>query len=321
MTAEASGTPGRQQHALRGILYLCGGVFAFSLHDIAVKWVSGTYPLAEVMFIRSLTALPLMLLLVHYDAGVGALFRGRVGFVFARALILLVAYLLYYMAFAALPFTDAVALYSSVPLIIAALAGPLLGERVGLWRWLAVIIGFAGVIIMLRPGSGVFDPAGVLILICALLYSLGMIMARHMGENVPGSVMAFSTTFIFLIAAAVLWLIFSLVPAGHWTHPSITFLARAWTMPTLRDLFIMMSCGITAAAGVTGLTFAYRETEANLVASFEYTGLVWAALWGFIIWHEIPKFSTLAGAVLIVGAGLVAMAAGHPRWSRRQQPV
>jgi drug/metabolite transporter (DMT)-like permease len=75
----------------------------------------------------------------------------------------------------------------------------------------------------------------------------------------------------------------------------------------------MSSCGITAAAGVTGLTFAYRETEANLVASFEYTALIWAAFWGYMVWSEIPKVSSLAGAALIVGAGFLAAAAGRLR--------
>jgi drug/metabolite transporter (DMT)-like permease len=73
----------------------------------------------------------------------------------------------------------------------------------------------------------------------------------------------------------------------------------------------MMSCGVTAAAGVTGLTLAYREAEANLVASFEYTALIWAAIWGYLVWHEIPGGATILGAALIVGAGLAAMTAGR----------
>jgi drug/metabolite transporter (DMT)-like permease len=84
-------------------------------------------------------------------------------------------------------------------------------------------------------------------------------------------------------------------------------------MPTPNDLLLMISCGVTAAAGVTGLTFAYREAEANLVASFEYTALVWAAILGFLIWNEVPKLTTVTGAALIVGAGLLALAAGRMR--------
>jgi drug/metabolite transporter (DMT)-like permease len=314
MTADAA-LPARigRGHPLRGILYLCGGAFAFSLHDIAVKLLSSEYPLSEVMFFRSLAATPLMLALVHFDAGLGALLGQKSGLLFLRALLLLTGYLCFYLAFAALPFTDAVALYSTVPLIIAGLAGPFLGEKVGLLRWLAIFGGFIGVLIMLQPGSGVFEPAGLLILLCALLYSIGMIMARAMGATVPGSVMAAYTTLIFLFAALVLWLVFSLLDLGPMSHPSLDFLVRPWSLPSLGDFLIMSSCGITAAAGVTGLTFAYRETEANLVASFEYTALIWAAFWGYMVWSEIPKVSSLAGAALIVGAGFLAAAAGRLR--------
>lgn len=307
----AIGQPQRRHHPTRGIAYLCAGIFAFSLHDIAVKLVSGSYPLSEVMFIRSITAMPFMLALMYFDVGLRGFFSYRPGALFLRALILLVGYLSYYLAFAAIPFTDSVALYSTVPLIIVALAGPMLGEKVGPLRWFAVIAGFAGVLIMMRPTGGIFEPAGLLILLCAFLYSIGMIMARSMGATVPGSVMASYTTFIFLFAAAGMWAVFSVIDFGAWDHPSAAFLVRPWAMPSRSDLLLMMSCGVTAAAGVTGLTFAYREAEANLVASFEYTALVWAAIWGFLVWNEVPRLSTITGAALIVGAGLVALAAGR----------
>jgi drug/metabolite transporter (DMT)-like permease len=314
MTADATAAPTiLRNHPVRGILFLCFGVFAFSLHDVAVKLVSGDYPLSQVMFIRSLSALPLMLLLVHFDAGLKSLVGRYTRPLLLRAMILLIAYLSYYMAFAAIPFTDAVALYSTVPLIIVALAGPLLGEKVGLLRWLAVVAGFIGVLIMLQPGAGVFEPAGLLILLCAFLYSVGMIMGRHLGASVPGSVIASYTTMIFLGAAIFMWALFGAFDFGNWTHPSMAFLLRPWSMPTPNDLLLMISCGVTAAAGVTGLTFAYREAEANLVASFEYTALVWAAILGFLIWNEVPKLTTVTGAALIVGAGLLALAAGRMR--------
>jgi drug/metabolite transporter (DMT)-like permease len=302
-----------RNHPVRGIIYLCLGVFAFALHDVAVKLVSGDYPLSQVMFIRSLAAMPLMLLLVHFDAGLPALLGRRAGLLLLRAMLLLLGYLCYYLAFAAIPFTDAVALYSTVPLIIVALAGPLLGERVGVLRWLAVAVGFMGVLVMLQPGRSVFEPAGLLILLCALLYSLGMIFGRSLGASVPGSVIASYTTFVFLLAAVLMWAVFGVFDFGPLAHPSLAFLLRPWAMPDASDLLVMISCGLTAAAGVTGLTFAYREAEANLVASFEYTALVWAAILGFLVWHEVPKLSTVMGAALIVGAGLVAMAAGRIR--------
>ena len=170
MTDASTAAPGpglnasqlRRNNPLRGIAFLCLGVLAFSFHDVAVKWVSGGYPLSEVLFVRSATAFPLMLGMVHLDAGLRSLLNPQFAVALVRALILLVAYLAYYMALSAMPLAEAVALYSSVPLIIVALAGPLLGEQIGIVRWVAVVVGFIGVIIMLRPGLGVFEPAGLL---------------------------------------------------------------------------------------------------------------------------------------------------------------
>jgi drug/metabolite transporter (DMT)-like permease len=301
----------RPQRPLRGILYLCLGVFFFSLHDVAVKWVSGVYPLAEVLTIRSATAVPFFLLLVHLDAGLRALASRRLGLILLRAVLLLIGYLSYYLGFAALPFTDAVALYMSVPLIIVALSGPFLGERIGWLSWLAVIAGFAGVVVMLRPGSGVFEPAALLILLCAFLYSIGMVITRGISATAPASVMAFYNTLFFLLAAIGIGIVQARWGLGDWQHPSLAFLTRPWVVPSAYDLAIMVGCGMVAFGGIAGLTYAYREADANLVASFEYTALVWAPIWGFLLWSEVPGAATIAGATLIVGSGLVALMAGR----------
>ncbi len=315
MTATAESyrakAPARPQQPLRGVLYLCLGVFFFSLHDVGVKWVSGAYPLAEVLTIRSATALPFFLLLVHFDPGLGALVPPRIGLIILRAVILLMGYLSYYLGFAALPFTDAVALYMSVPLIIVALSGPFLGERIGWLSWVAVIAGFAGVVVMLRPGSGVFEPAGLLILFCALLYSIAMVMARGISATTPASVMAFYNTLFFLGSAIGIGIVQTVWGFGAATHPSMAFLTRPWIIPDATDLAVMIGCGVVGFGGIAGLTYAYREADANLVASFEYTALIWAPIWGFLLWQEVPGAATIAGAALIVGAGLVALFAGR----------
>ena len=139
-----------QNNTARGIAFLCLGVLVFSLQDAIIKQVSGAYPLTEVVFVRSLVGLPIFLVLVHREVGFRALFASQLGFLALRALILFVSYTAYYMAFPALPLADAVALYFTVPLFVTALAGPFLGERTH-WRvWLAVLLGFAGV---MRPIS------------------------------------------------------------------------------------------------------------------------------------------------------------------------
>jgi drug/metabolite transporter (DMT)-like permease len=305
----------RRQKPIRGVAFLVLGLFAFSLHDVALKLVSGNYPLGQVMFTRSFVALPIILALVHFGVGLRALADRRIGFLMTRAAMLLVGYFCYYLAFAAIPFADAVALYCTVPLFIVVMAGPLLGERVGLTRWIAVLVGFAGVVVMLRPGAGIFEPAGLLILLCAFLYSLAMVMTRGIGPGMSGAVMSFYNNAIYLAFAPLLGLMVSVPGLAADTHPSVAFLLRPWAWPPAMDLALMMSCGVTGALGIIGLTAAYREADANLVGSFEYSFLIWAALWGFLIFSEVPTAGTLVGAGLVVAAGLAAL------WPRQTQPV
>ena len=151
--------------AARGIKLLCAGVFVFSLQDAVVKQVSADYPLTQVLSIRSLVALPILLLLVQFEAGWRALFTPHFRALSARAGIMFVAYTAYYMAFPALNLAYAVALYFTVPLFVTALAGPLLGEHSGLKVWAALVVGFGGVLVILQPGSGLFEWAALLSLL------------------------------------------------------------------------------------------------------------------------------------------------------------
>ncbi len=296
-----------QNSPLRGIVFLCLGVFIFSLQDAVIKQVSGGYPLTQVVVIRSMVAIPILLALVQIETGWRAIFSPDFWPLTARAAILFVSYTAYYLAFPALPLADAVALYFTVPLFVTALAGPLLGERSGWQVWTAVAVGFLGVMVMLQPGSGLFEPAALLSLVAAAMYAISMLMARRLGVVQAASVMAFYQNWVFLAGAAAL--AFGLHQLGivQADHPSLSFLVRPWVWPTLSDGALIASCGVIAATGMMFLTSAYRVARANLVTSFEYSGVLWAPLWGFVFFGEEPRLTTVAGAALIVGAGLVAL--------------
>ena len=138
---------------LLGVLSLCAGVLIFSLQDAIIKEISGAHAVTLAVAIRGVVAIPILLVLVHWEVGLAALRSKRFWPLTARAAVLFVSYTAYYMAFPALPLADAVALYFTVPLFITAMAGPFLGEVVGgapgsPWR-----LGFAGVLIMLQPGT------------------------------------------------------------------------------------------------------------------------------------------------------------------------
>jgi drug/metabolite transporter (DMT)-like permease len=230
----------------------------------------------------------------------------------------LLAYTTYYMAFPALPLADAVALYFTVPLFMLALAAPMLGEAIGWRRISAVAIGFVGVIVMLRPGAGLFEPAALLSLFSALTYALAMLLARRMGSGASAAVMAFYQNGVYLVGALALAAICHLLGITHAAHKSLDFLVRPWVWPTTTDFLLIASCGVIAAVAMTLLTNAYRIAKASVVASFEYSGMLWAPLWGFLFFGEIPHLTTIAGAVLIIAAGLFALSSPAARENRSQ---
>lgn len=302
-----------QNRAALGILCLCLGIFIFSLQDAIIKAVSGDYPLTQVVATRCLVSAPILLAMIHFEGGIGAIISPEFRTLAGRAALLLLAYTTYYMAFPALPLADAVALYFTVPLFTIALAAPLLGEAIGWRRISAVLVGFAGVLVMLRPGEGLFEPAALLSLFAAVTYALAMLLARMVGSSASATVMAFYQNGVYLAGALGMAAFFHLTGIHEASHKSLDFLVRPWVWPTLKDFLLLASCGVIAAVAMTLITQAYRVARASVVTSFEYTGMFWAPLWGFLFFGEIPYLTTIAGAALIVVAGLFALSSPAAR--------
>jgi len=288
----------------RGIALLVAGIAVFSIQDLILKLLSGAYPLHQAMVLRSLTALPLLLLLVHRDGGLGTLITPGTRAMILRGVVMFLAYTSYYLALAALPMATTVALYFSAPLFITILSVVILGESVGPRRWVALFAGFAGVLIMVRPGGDLFDWAALLPVIAGLTYAISMISARRLGSSETAPALAFWGNAVFLVAAIAMS---AVLGSGAWesdAHPSLAFLLRGWAMPTAFDLMLMMACGVIAAIGLTLLTQAYRVAESSVVTPFEYTGLLWSVIYGWIFWRDWPVLTDWIGIAIITGAGL-----------------
>ena len=308
-TAVGGASSGRieRDRSIRGMICLTVGIAVFSVQDLIIKLLSGDYPLHQAMVIRSVTAVPLLLLLVVLDGGVRNLATRRPGLLIGRGLIMFAAYTSYYLGLAALPIATSVALYFTAPLFITLLSVLVLGERVGRRRWTAVTVGFIGVLIMVRPGSDLFEWASLLPLFAGLAYGVSQIITRKVGEAEKASTMTFYGNGVFLAGGALLAGLFGAGGAPAEGHPSVVFLVRGWVTPTTVDLVLMIACGVVASAGLTLLTQAYRVAPANSIAPFEYTALIWATIYGWIFWHEFPAATTWLGISIIVGAGLYVL--------------
>ncbi|AWB48959.1 EamA/RhaT family transporter [Gemmobacter aquarius] len=300
-------SPPLRRDSAKGVAFLVAGVAVFSVQDLILKLLSGDYPLHQAMVLRSLTAIPFLLALVHYEAGLKSLFTPGTGAMIRRGGIMFLAYTAYYIALPALPMATTVALYFSAPLFITLLSVLILKEHVGPRRWLALLAGFVGVVIMVRPTGAVFEWAALLPVLSGFAYALSMISARRLGVTESAAALAFWGNAVFLAAALVMSAILGTGAYGDQAHPSLAFLLRGWAMPTAFDALLMMSCGIIAAAGLTLLTQAYRIAEASVVTPFEYTGLLWSVIYGWAFWQQWPDATAWGGIAIIIGAGLYVL--------------
>ncbi len=297
----------RANPQLAGIACIVAGMSVILGNDVAIKWMSGDYPIHQIVLTRTLIAIPITLfVLARLEGGWRTLRSRRPLLNLARGLLITVANLCYFLALAAMPLADTMALFYVAPLLITALSVPLLGERVGPRRWLAVLAGMLGVVVMLRP-SGSLQLAALLPLGAALCYALMQMLTRRVGAHDSAAAMALSLQLVFLVVSASIGLAIGDGRFAGSADPSLDFLLRAWHWPDASGAAAMVLCGVCVGFGGYLLTQAYRLGEASVVAPFEYAALPLGVLAGFLVWGDVPGGHTVLGALLVVGSGLYVL--------------
>ncbi len=287
-----------------GILCIFGGVSALTLQDTLIKWLSGTFPLHEITLARSVIAVIVTLFIVYFEGGFNLLRTNRPALHLARSVLLIIANMCFFMGVASMPLAEATAVFFLAPLFITALSVPLLGEEVGLRRWIAVLIGMAGMIVMLRPDADTVELVALFPVAAALAYALMQIVKRRLGATDRASSMALYVHLAFAIVSACVGLSIGDGRLAGSDHPSIDFLFRAWSMPEGLEIVSLLACGVLIAIGAYLLSQAYRVAPPAIVAPFEYAALPFALFWGFMLWGDWPDARSMVGMTLIVGSGL-----------------
>lgn len=290
-----------------GMISVAAGVSIFSIQDVIVKALSGIYPVHQIVVLRSLVALP-VLACIAVAEGRGRLTLHRVPLHVVRGVLLYISYTGYYLGLAHLPIANALALYFTVPLFVAALGLPILGERVRARSWGAIGVGFLGVLVIARPGLGSAEPATLLPIGAALAYSISALLARRLGTTESGVAMALTATAVYVVGGALTAVAVAGVdhPAPT-AHSSIRFLLNPWIWPSALDWGLLTICGLIAALGFFFLGQGYRLAEANRAAPFEYAALPWGVLWGYLFFGNVPDAPMFIGAAVIMGAGLCTL--------------
>ena len=289
---------------IQGVGFLVLALLIFSLQNIAVKWIGGDYSVLEIVTFRSIIALPCTLLFYRYEGKGGLPTTQRYKLEYVRGFLLFFSYTTHFMGLAALPLADVESIRFSAPLMITILSVMMLGEKVGPRRWLALIVGFLGVLFIVRPGSATFNIGSIFILISVLFYALSIMITRKLQTTDSSATMAYYSSLVYLVAAFILSPLAIVVGEFPGAHPSIAFLFRAWAMPTLLDWVIMSGLGLVWAGGMYFMARAYSAALASVAAPFEYISLPINVMWGFVIWQEIPTLMTLAGASLTLFSGM-----------------
>ena len=289
---------------IRGAASLLLAMLIFSLQDIAVKWIGGDYSVLEIVLLRSLIALPCTFLFLRYEGIRGLPTTQRVGLEYLRGFFLFLSFTTYMLGLAALPLADIAAIRNSGPLMITFLSVVWLGEKVGPRRWIALFVGFLGVLLIVQPGSATFNLGSIFVLSATLFYALSVMITRKLQTTDSSATMAYFSSLVYLVASFISAPLASFVGEIPQPHPSIAFLFRAWTLPTFLDLGIMAALGLVWAGGMYFVARAYSLAAASVVAPFEYAPLLINIMWGFFLWREIPTLTTWIGAILTVFSGM-----------------
>lgn len=269
-----------------GIALYIIGIFFFAVNDALAKWLVADYSVGQLLFLRSVGAL--FVLLPWLGTAIRSIrAQGEWRLQILRVLFLTGDSFSFYFAAKAMPLADVITFYLSAPLIVTMLAGSVLGEKVGLLRWSAVIAGFVGVVIAMQPTSAVFTPAALIALFGASCFGLSIVTTRRMKAPhwLPLVVLQFAGT----------GLVGGVVGAG------------VWISPPAFELVLMFVTGIVAMGCFACITQAVALAPASVVSPFQYTSIIWGVLLGYMVWGDIPTLAMLVGSIVIIISGLVVL--------------
>jgi drug/metabolite transporter (DMT)-like permease len=271
---------------LRAILVMVTAAALFTLMDAGMKLLAQHYPPMQVTALRSLSSLPFVYVYVAWRSSFAAMLQVRWPLHLLRGVLAIVMLVTFVIGLRHLTLSVTYTIFYVAPLLITALSVPILGERVGPVRWVAIGTGMLGVLIVLRPtGSGFFTLAGLAVIASALCYTCSAIAVRILGRTDS-------------LESLMFWLI-SMLGFG-----SLLLALPHWLPLRSQDALLIAGVGLTGFCGQWGVTYAFRHGEVSAIAPFEYTGLIWSLGLDRLIWRTTPDHYTLIGAAVIIGSGL-----------------
>lgn len=271
---------------LRGIALICAAMLMFSLLDTAAKYASRFVPTLEVTWARYAFSVLFAVLVLRSWARPAEYVTRRPLLQVLRAVFLLGSTLFNFMALRHLQLAEAASITFAAPLLVTALAGPVLGEWPGHRRWAAVVVGFIGVLIIVQPEPGAFQPAALLSVAAAFCYAgYGLTTRMLSSTETPAGMLVYGSLFAVVVLT-----------------PALPVIGEA--PPTWLVAAALVATGFFGAAGHWCLILANRHAPAPVLAPFQYTQILWMPILGFLVFDDVPGIPTLIGAAVVIASGL-----------------
>ena len=293
-----------QNNNPKGIVFILIAMMVFSVQDGIMKHIYNFVSLYEIYLIRTVVSFVLILLFLIITKK-PIVFKSQYPLLtFTRVILFFFGFSSFYVSLTVLPLGTATALFFVTPFLITIFAHFFLKEEIGLRRWSAVVVGFIGVYVTLNPDFSNFNYLSLLPILCALCYSLSMIIIKKTSDKDS----VYTQTFTFYIGAMIISIIFYfIIGDGKYNvsdHPASQFIFREWFVDFNSNILLMTATGVTATLAFLFLFTAYSIASPAVVSPFEYSILFWSPLVGWLYFDEIPSLNTVVGILIIVSSGV-----------------
>jgi len=292
------------QSQLRAVVFISIALFFATAQDALVKLLQSGYPTWEAVAFRGASATPLFIAWLLARRLNPFQLPPQWKLVYLRALILFSGYMAFALSISTLPLANAVAIYFTMPFFVGALSPWALKEHVPAYRWIAIAVGFCGVLVGTRPGHDTFQPAALLALYSAFAYALGQMLSRHLALKSEPLLVANAQSLLYFAGAVIAGLIVTIFGIDASSSPTFAAMTQPAHLPPWEDLRLMLLVGLFSAISSVMFVRAYQAAPASFVAPMEYLAIIAAVSYDFLWFNHAPELATLAGAAIVIGAGI-----------------
>lgn len=305
-TSDARSQP-KSDNLVLAVVTILLTALALSLGDALIKLVSTDIVLWQIFVIRSVIAIPALVIIIRLRSMTTSLIPRRLGWTALRSVMLTFMWVAYYAALPHVALAVAAAAFYTLPIFIALFAALFIGDRVGPAGWLSVLLGFVGVLLILKPQAGDFNQYALLPLISAILYALAMILTRTKCRDESPLVLSLCLNASFVVVGLAATVLTMLIDTPGDAEPGTSFLLGQWTAMGRAEWLSMCLLATAVIIGSVGAAIAYQAGPPAIVATFDFTYVAFAAAWGLLFFGEVPGTIKLAGMAMVVAAGILAI--------------